>query len=155
MENPLDIERKEQSRPSASHRTTAKCCWLLLWPARCNLLLCVPGTGPRQSRRQRSSGALGSGHSLHSAAEECQRLEMFYHRKLFYYATQFLGTASPPQPPPCHWATLAQKDVHKLQTITTTVRTQDPPPAPRHKVLLLRYGNRMGKSKILKATNIL
>ena len=86
--------------------------------------------------RAGGSGALGSGHSLHSTAEECQRLEMFYHRKLFYYATQFLGTASPPQPPPCHWATLAQKDVHKLQTITTTVRPQEPPPAPRHKVPL-------------------
>ena len=83
-----------------------------------------------------------------------RRLEMFYHRKLFYYATQFLGTASPPQPPPCHWATLAQKDVHKLQTITTTVRTQEPPPAPRHKVLLLRCDKRMGKSRFLKATNI-
>ena len=83
-----------------------------------------------------------------------RRLEMFYHRKLFYYATQFLGTASPPQPPPCHWATLAQKDVHKLQTITTTVRPQDPPPAPRHKVLLLRCDKRMGKSRFLKATNI-
>ena len=81
-----------------------------------------------------------------------RRLEMFYHRKLFYYATQFLGTASPPQPPPCHWATLAQKDVHKLQTITTTVRPQEPPPAPRHKVLLLRCDKRVGKSRFLKAT---
>ena len=113
----------------------------------CNLLLCVPGTGwgPRQSRGS-GAGDLSARGAPRSTQQ--QRLQMFYHRKLFYYATQFLGERARPSlhhPPPRHWATLAQKDLHKLQTITTTVRPQDPPPpAPRHKVPLLRCGNRMG-----------